>query len=131
MFFGLLNDSTPRYLGLGAASARSSGLLGILSGLLGGTGTPTYVGGGQPAQQNGIGLRLFGGNPTYKQPPAAPEALSAPTPEQQEPTATPAAADGVSGVEAKGTKVTISVRSRRKTVSAGELQQLQDRLLDE
>lgn len=125
MFFGLLGDSTPRYQGPGASSARKSGgLLGFLSGLLGGTGTPTYVGGGQPSQTSGTGLRLFGGTPAYTQPSAEPATSVTPTAavSEEEPVENP---------EAKKTTVTIIVQSAPEASGVGALQSLQDRVLDD
>lgn len=122
MFFGLLGNSTPRYQGLGTSPARKSGgVLGFLSGLLGGTGSPTYVGAGQPVRNSGFGLRLFGANPTYMQPPVEPATM---------PVASAAVESG-DKPEAKRTTVTIIVESDSDAPEAGELQTLQDRVLDD
>ena len=63
-------SATPSYQGSGQAIAdNGGGLLGWLSGIFGGGGTPAYSGGGQPS--SGAGGFLGGGTPAYQPAPVA------------------------------------------------------------
>lgn len=122
----LLGNNTPQYHGQGQASAnKRGGLLGLLTGLFGGAGTPAYTGNGQPHAAGG-GFALFPQAPLYHQPaPAVPAAPTATT-------ELPVSSGGEpSGVEPKGKAITIIVRPGPGTTVQEVAQFLQDRVLDD
>ncbi len=68
----MLTSTTPTYQGSGqtAAASRDGGILGALTALFGGGGTPAYAGAGQPAPSASGGF-LGSGTPAYQPAPVA------------------------------------------------------------
>jgi len=68
--FGLFGSNAPQYQGTQQSSAQSrTGLLGYISRLFGGGGSPAYGGAAQP-HSSGSGFSLFATSPNYAQPTA-------------------------------------------------------------
>jgi hypothetical protein len=127
MFARLLGNNTPSYHGQGQTSTRKrGGLIGLVTSLLGGVGTPAYGGTAQPVPASSGGFSLFPQTPTYHHPSPAPAV--APTTAAEDP--------GVVGgdearVEPQGKTITIVVRPGPGTTVEEVVQFLQDRVLDD
>jgi hypothetical protein len=127
MFARLLGNNTPSYYGQGQANGRKrGGLLGLVTSLFGGVGTPAYGGTAQPAPAGSGGFGLFPRTPSYHRPAPVPEV--APTTSTE---STSAAGGDSEGVEPKGKAITIIVRPGPGTTVEEVVQFLQDRVLDD
>ena len=116
-----------QYHGQGQVTgSKRGGLLGLLSGLFGGAGTPAYAGTGQ-APASGASFTLFPQTPQYHRPAPAVE-VDPTTPADELPDPSGGDADGV---EPQAKAITIIVRPGPGTTVQEVAQFLQDRVLDD